>query len=385
MFPKPAPIIQTKAQQEYGLRQGAEEFPLQVIVSIIYPCNLGCPYCPYTDGNSLIRKFYREHHGEFIPPQLFKKIADECAPYKAFIRCTGGGEPTLHPHIVEMIEYAKRVQARVWLNTNGANLGPHSPKTKRNLEQLIDCGIDLMEFSVDAGDGETYDIVRPLRAGRVSGEEIEKRWKKITGTVRYAVQYRNRIHSPSKIVVSIINHDLIKDKIDSAADFWLNDAGVDEVIKRKYLTWDDNTSLSFDHAGDPNLYSAEKNYLPPCVWPFERMNVDTLGRVALCGQDIAFNTAPLFPNINEQSIKDVWQGEVFKRYREKHLAGRGDTIAPCGNCSAWKAGIRDWKHGWLKVLDTAEDRRCGVLKNSEAREVGMNTEIIRKNDPRKVS
>ena len=54
--------IEAAPKTEYGLRPGAEEFPLMVVISVIYPCNLGCPFCPYTDGNSDLRKFYHEHY-----------------------------------------------------------------------------------------------------------------------------------------------------------------------------------------------------------------------------------------------------------------------------------------------------------------------------------
>jgi hypothetical protein len=37
---------ETSAQRQYGLRAGAEEFPMMVVISIIYPCNFGCPNCP---------------------------------------------------------------------------------------------------------------------------------------------------------------------------------------------------------------------------------------------------------------------------------------------------------------------------------------------------
>src|SRR5947209_17802883 len=86
-------------------RRGAEEFPLMVVLSIIYPCNFGCPMCPYTDGNSEIRKFYREREGELFPVTLWESIADECGQYNAWRRCTGGGEPMLHPPVVKMTEY----------------------------------------------------------------------------------------------------------------------------------------------------------------------------------------------------------------------------------------------------------------------------------------
>jgi MoaA/NifB/PqqE/SkfB family radical SAM enzyme len=319
----------------YGLRPGAEEFPLQIIIATIYPCNLGCPLCPYTDGNSEIRKFYHENNADIFPPALFKRIADEAAPYKAFLRLTGGGEPTLHPQMFDLIEYAKGKGARVWLNTNGTILGPHNARTKQNLERLLDCGVDLIEFSVDAADKDTYNRVRPPRRGKAGPE----RWDRLVAAIRYALEYRKLKKAQTRIVCSIIMDDFIKDRINDAVDFWLSNVGVDEVIKRKYLTWDDNTNLQFERSADPGLYAdLAKEELPPCVWPFERLNVDTLGRIALCGQDIAFRTNDQFPNLNTSSIKEIWQGETFRKYREMHLSGKGTGIWPCNNCSAWKAG-----------------------------------------------
>src|SRR5712691_5302286 len=100
-------VIDVAPKTEYGLRRGAEEFPLMVVISVIYPCNMGCPFCPYTDGNSELRKFYHEHGGDLLPVGLWNKMADECGPYGAWMRCTGGGEPMLHKNMVDMIEYAK--------------------------------------------------------------------------------------------------------------------------------------------------------------------------------------------------------------------------------------------------------------------------------------
>ena len=71
------------------------------------------------------------------------------------------------------------------------------------------------------------------------------------------------------------------------------------------------------------------------MWPFERLNVDTLGRIALCGQDVSFRTAELFPNLNDTTIKEIWQGGRFNWYRQLHLSGQGAQAWPCRNCSAW--------------------------------------------------
>ena len=143
-----------------------------------------------------------------------------------------------------------------------------------------------------------------------------------------------------------------------------------------------STNIDLDHALDPHLYKdllTEKK--EPCVWPFERMNVDTLGRVALCGQDVGFQTADKFPNLWDNTVKEVWQGEMFNWYRKMHLDGRGAEAWPCRNCSAWLAGVRDWNHGWLKVLKTSGDRMKEVLQN----DLGAEVEIYQPDEDMKVA
>ena len=158
--------------------------------------------------------------------------------------------------------------------------------------------------------------------------------------------------------------------MEAALDFWLKTVGVDEVITRKFLTWDDNTAIPFGKAMDPHLYrDLPTERKEPCVWPFERLNVDTLGRVALCGQDIAFKTAKLFPNVNDTSIKAIWLGKQFNEYRRLHLDGRGAEAWPCRGCSAWLAGVRDWEHGWLKVLKSSGQHLEEVMRKDLGAEV----------------
>jgi len=361
--------MENTTKSAFGLRAGAEEFPLMIVLSIIYPCNLGCPNCPYTDGNSDIRRFYHDRGGDLFPVGLWNKIAEECGQYGAWMRCTGGGEPILHPQMIDMIEYAKRRGARVWLNTNGSMFGP-TPKLRQKLERIIVAGIDLIEFSMDAGDAETYAKVRPPHGG--PPRNSEQWWGNHVDSIRAALDLRKRYRSPSRIVVSIIRQQEVEDKLDAAVNFWLKEIGVDDVITRKFLTWDDNTTISSGKTMDPHLYAQNPTERKePCVWPFERLNVDTLGRVALCGQDISFRTADLFPNANETSIKDIWRGERFDWYRRMHLEGRGAECWPCRGCSAWLAGIRDWEYGWLNVLKTSGDHLKQIMKN----DLGVEVEI----------
>ena len=182
--------------RDFGLRRGAEEFPLMIVISIIYPCNYGCPNCPYTDSNSEIRKFYHERKGDLFPVPLWQKIATEAGPYGAWLRCTGGGEPMLHPHMVDMVEFAREKGARVWMNTNGSMFGP-LPQFRKKLERVIGANIDLIEFSMDAGDAETYAKVRPPHGG--PPRNPQKWWDDVVSNVRAALELRKQLRSTTRV------------------------------------------------------------------------------------------------------------------------------------------------------------------------------------------
>jgi MoaA/NifB/PqqE/SkfB family radical SAM enzyme len=242
---------------------------------------------------------------------------------------------------------------------------------RQNLVRIIKAGIDLIEFSMDAADPETYALVRPPHRG--APRDPEDWWKRHVDNVKAALELRKEYVTPTRVVVSIIRQELVEGRLDEAVDFWLHKIGVDDVITRKFLTWDDNTNIGFGNSLDRHLYAelpSEKK--EPCVWPFERLNVDTLGRIALCGQDISFRTSELFPNAKDTSIKDIWQGEMFNWYRRMHLEGRGAECWPCRGCSAWLAGIRDWEYGWLRVLKTSGYH----LKDVMMRDLGAEIEIF---------
>ena len=232
-------------------KRDASEFPLMVVVSIVYPCNFGCPNCPYTDENSDLRKFYRDNNADKISRLLWDKIADECAEYGSYIRCTGGGEPLLHPELPEMIVDAKKKGAKVWLNTNGSMFGPDS-KGRARLESIIESGVDMIEFSMDAADAQTYSQLRPPISGKDRRSDDE-RWLDQISNIQTALDMRNqKIDSATNIVVSMIRQKALGD-VKIAEDFWRNQIKVDNVITRKFLSWDDNTTINLDNSIDDEI------------------------------------------------------------------------------------------------------------------------------------
>lgn len=367
------PARERSDNDRFGLRHSAQEFPMMLVISVLYPCNLGCPNCPYTDGNSTIRRFYRERGGDYLPVELWNKIADEAGPHQAWMRCTGGGEPMMHPHMAEMVEYAKRRGARIWMNSNGTRFGPDA-RGRARLRRVIEAGIDLIEFSMDAGDAEIYHQLRPPIKNADKVVDREARWLGQVENVRAALALRAELGRATRVVVSIIRQKAVEASLEAAIRFWTQEVGVDEVITRKFLNWDDNTEIDLERALDPHLYAAlPSQRSEPCVWPFERLNIDTLGRVALCGQDISFNTSKLFPSLHEASIREIWRGERFDWYRRMHLDGRGAECWPCRGCSAWLAGVRAWDYGWIQVLEKSGDKVRRALSRDTGAQVDVYT------------
>lgn len=315
-------------QEQYGLRPEASEFPMMLVLSFVYPCNALCPHCPYTNSN--IRDTYKD--APYMSEEIFKKIADESGPHGAYLRISGGGEPMLHPRSWELLVYAKSVGCKIGLITNGSCF------TERNSRLLLEAGVDMIEFSVDACDEKTYDVVRK-----------GLKWDRLLKNARRMLAMRDKLRSPSKIIASGVDQKGVD--IEAVERFWRDEIGVDNFIKRKFLTWGVNTTLDSSRSADPAAYLNTDEV--PCPFIFERLNIDSRGNVMVCGYDISANTS--MGIVGKQSIRDIWHGEGFRFYREKHLANRGSEISMCASCPDWK--YRSWQHNYWKVVKNAETAR----------------------------
>lgn len=326
------PAAAPARMESYGLRPEASKFPMMLVLSFVYPCNAECPHCPYTNSN--IRDSYKDV--PYMPERIFKLIADEAGPHGAYLRISGGGEPMLHPKATELLVYAKEKGCKIGLITNG------SAFTERNSRPLLEAGVDMIEFSVDACDADTYSVVRK-----------GLKWDRLLRNARRMLKIRNSIKGTSKIIASGVNQQGVD--IDAVERFWRDEIGVDNFIKRKFLTWGVNTTLDAERSADPAPYLNTDEV--PCPFIFERLNIDSRGNVMVCGYDIAANTS--MGMVGLQSIAEIWHGEGFRFYRDKHLAQRGKDISMCRSCPDWQ--YRSWHHNYWKVVQDAETNRSSKL------------------------
>jgi len=153
-----------------ALRTGANPYPVHVHLIVSDLCNLDCGGCAYRLSGYTSNQLFAGPSGERNPNRmldtaLVKKIIDDCVTMDTrAIEFTGGGEPTVHPDIGDLIVYAQERDRDTALITNGLLLGR---------KDLFSIAADTRwtRISIDAATENVYGAVRPGLGG-AHGEHL---------------------------------------------------------------------------------------------------------------------------------------------------------------------------------------------------------------------
>ncbi len=101
---------------------------------VVRKCNLSCGYCNEYDKTS-----------EPVPLETLKARAKKLKDLGAFSICLTGGEPTIHPDLIELIRYCRHDLkfVKTVMITNGFYL------KKELIEQMNEAGLQDMQISID--------------------------------------------------------------------------------------------------------------------------------------------------------------------------------------------------------------------------------------------
>ena len=264
-------------------------FPLNVDIESSSKCNIKCDHC--------FRQYMDMHEYDFMPMETYRKVVDECAKNKLFtLKFSMRGEPTLHPNIVEMVEYAKNKGIKeVWINTHGGQLN------EKMCEGFVKAKLDYLMISFD-GIGEMYESIR-----------IPLKYEKSLAKVKLIKNIRTKLKAKKPVLKvqslwSAIKHN---------PDEYLNIMGniVDKV----------SYNLDFDY--DDIHFTPDPNYVCYRLW--QRISITSRGDVLKCPSD--FEKDEVLGNINNTTIKELWDTKQ-KEERDKHLNGRRLESIACMKC-----------------------------------------------------
>ena len=275
----------------------ASDFPCYVLIEPVSSCNLKCPMCFQSD-NSFIKK---EYMGK-MNPDLFKKIVDECeiGGTKA-ITFGSRGEPTIHPNFIDFLSYVEGKFMDLKIITNATKL------TEELIHKIFNSNVSQVVFSIDSEKKNEYEQLRKFGKFDQVLENV-KLYNEIKKT------YKN-VKTTTRISGVKVLDEQDPDKFNT---FWSKYA--DEVVmKPAYPRW--NTYLN-----EPT-----PNFAKPCNILWEKIYIWFDGKVNPCDADYKSNLS--YGNINNNTIKEVWNSEKLLNYREKHLAGSRSEFNPCDRCS----------------------------------------------------
>lgn len=278
-------------------------FPPYIILEPTNVCNLQCPFCP--------RDLTEKSRGlGFMEFDVYKKIIDEAAENNVYgISLYMLGEPLLHSRIIDMINYAKDA------GIPAVNLS--TAATTTNLDKLLDTELDDLILSID---GSTKEMYERMRVGGI----FEK-------TLSIATSFLEKKSALKKekpyTRVQIIRTKETESEITDFIKTWLPLA--DSVYAHNLdgmVPWLGNIMMNPDEVKTKN-----SNRLP-CTQLWKIINIFWNGQVSSCCHDALGDM--VLGNINESSLKDLWNSKPAHEFRRKHIENDLEGTI-CDTCTEW--------------------------------------------------
>lgn len=269
------------------------DFPIYIVVEPSVICNLRCTMCFQNDDE------LRKSGGGCMDVDLWKKVIDEAVENgcKA-LTIAGRGEPLINKHIVEMLDYLKDKFLEIKLNTNGLLM---NDDVIRSILRNNICVV----FSAEGSNEVEYLNVRKGGDFNVLVDNI-KRFHQL-----------RKIEFPDSISKSRIC-GVAFDSINTTKyyEFWAEI--VDEVAITQYEERKDTYN---------NKITTQRNR---CARLWQRIYVWCDGDISPC--DVDYLKKLTMGNVNNNSIREIWNGRDFMKIRRLHHCGEREKINPCNRC-----------------------------------------------------
>jgi GTP 3',8-cyclase len=356
-------------KQEYlemiGIFDGEYAYagPSFIQMDITNDCNNNCIGCWCNSPLLGDKRLNPEVKSQTLPFSLIKSFLDETKDMGAKeIYYAGGGEPFMHPQIMDVLEYTKKKGLICYVNTNFTLID------REKARQLADLKVDYLTVSVWAGTPQIYAKTHP--------NKNEETFSRIKDTLTYLNSIKDKSGKPCiKVyhVISNINYHEISEMVDFALDtksetleFTVIDT-IPEATDRLLLTKEQSAAaaqkcdiiksridkgefkarleiLNWDrfYSRISSIFASQGEYdkglldgLPCYVgWTFARILAD--GNVNSCLKSHRFPVG----NIYKEKFSKIWNSERQRKFRINALRSKEGNpfFALIGNDPGSKLG-----------------------------------------------
>lgn len=277
------------------------EFPAEIQVETNTACNATCIMCPYPEVS-------KELPQGRMPVEMYDDILRQCEgqPHLWRIEPFLNNEPFTD---TRMCDFLARTKARLphimlTVTTNGSLLFP------KVTDQLVKTGLDGIWFSFNGATKETYEHIMGLKFD----------------VVKRNIDYLLDVKPESlRVFTNMIETEPMRGEIEENIRYWQS-RGVQS-----------GSSPLVNRAGNVKNF-VELNYKKVAPKPvrlcdllYRKMYIGYNGDALLCCMD--WRRKVVLGNVGHQSIREIWQGEPYRRYRRLHEEGRVAELSLCNDCT----------------------------------------------------
>ncbi len=267
------------------------DFPAVVRIETTNACNARCTICPHDQIKRPIAR---------MDDELFGRLIDQCADGRCKeVHLHNFGEPLLDKHLPQRVRMAKDLGiAKVKIFSNGSLL------SKDRARELVEAGLDEIKISFDGATREEFERIR-----------VPLKFDDVVGNIKDLVAVRNEMASPMKIRVACCS------TTDKQGTMQSLERIVDGFSFGKIHNW----------GGESNGRPPGK-VRKPCSRIWRTFTVLSSGEVALCCLD--YDGQCILGRLDENTtIRDIWNGDAYRRIRLQHRQARQDEIELCRHCT----------------------------------------------------
>lgn len=286
--------------------QTLPEFPSYVAIEVTNVCNLRCKHCNYRFG----LEHYTRERG-FINWVTLKKVLAEVLEYNIPVLMNYDGEPLIHRDFLHFLKYAQELGLNTYFNTNGTLFDATFA------DALVRFYRGSIFFSID-GDREWFQKIR-----------VPASYDEVVRNLLYFIQVNEKSGWPITIGVSFCNLGQSSEERQRFLEEWIN--------RVNYISMGEVNDKFGTVISDPMINFGIKKR-PICVVPWQTCGICHNGDVIPCSIYVTrANTAnAIMGNIHQESLKDIWQGERYQKFRQM-VAQERYQESFCDRCQRWRS------------------------------------------------
>jgi len=270
-------------------------FPILFDIELTNYCNMNCKFCP-------VGQEWMMRPQGFMSREVFEKIIKEIVKERSpdqqvGIRFIRWGEPLLHPFLLEFTEYAERQDIICHINTNATLIDSEF------ISRIVKIPLTSIKFSMQEVTAHGYEYWR--------GKNF---FAELLGWVKELYYRRSHRQFPFIQIGTTVSKNTY-----------------DELQIKRFKDYVSQYCDLVTVGRTRNLINDEvvTNY-PECPEMFDKLSIDWDGDVTACCAD--WNKWMVVGNVKEQSLKEIWEGEKLKSYREMLIKKQHNLLPVCKKC-----------------------------------------------------